>query len=486
MKLTVKNFGPIKSAKVDIKPMTVFVGHSNTGKSYLAILIYTIAKVLKSHEQGEFAYLALANLEVEEREEEGTIEGIIADSQKCTDLTEKIFLEYLESIREVWKDEALRCFGEEWENIIKSNGDLPSIVISGDNSEITLDLLSAGEDRSLLLDFIVKKISKRIPSQSKRKASPIEPMESVFELVELILSEISNLFSLSANIPQPTRRDLFMYRGMSKSANTHYLPAVRGGLMQSHRILVSAVIARAPTIGLTGAEIVPFTGVLADFLEKLLMITDDRGRDPRDRRRSKNTRNISQLSKAIEQKIMHGAIETEPSETHHPDFRYQFADKNDKSRGISLMHASSSVSELAPIVLFIRYYLSPGDVFIVEEPEAHLHPEAQQIIARVLVELVNAGVYVIVTTHSDIILEQISNYVHASKIEEKIDKQALDTEKISAYLFRRARKTKHKNTIVKEISFNAVTGFLTEDHLDVFSSLYNETVGLLNKRDNND
>ena len=46
MKLTVKNFGPIREAKnIDISPMTIFVGPSNTGKSYLAMLIYSIFKV---------------------------------------------------------------------------------------------------------------------------------------------------------------------------------------------------------------------------------------------------------------------------------------------------------------------------------------------------------------------------------------------------------------------------------------------------------
>ena len=41
MKLTVKNFGPIGEAKdIRISPMTLFVGPSNTGKSYLAVLLY--------------------------------------------------------------------------------------------------------------------------------------------------------------------------------------------------------------------------------------------------------------------------------------------------------------------------------------------------------------------------------------------------------------------------------------------------------------
>ena len=40
--LEVSNFGPIVEAKIDLRPLTVFVGPSNTGKSYLAILIYAL------------------------------------------------------------------------------------------------------------------------------------------------------------------------------------------------------------------------------------------------------------------------------------------------------------------------------------------------------------------------------------------------------------------------------------------------------------
>ena len=42
LQLTVSNFGPIAKAEVDLRPLTVFVGPSNTGKSYLAILIYAL------------------------------------------------------------------------------------------------------------------------------------------------------------------------------------------------------------------------------------------------------------------------------------------------------------------------------------------------------------------------------------------------------------------------------------------------------------
>ena len=44
LELTVTNFGPIAEAKVELRPLTVFVGPSNTGKSYMAGLIYAMQR----------------------------------------------------------------------------------------------------------------------------------------------------------------------------------------------------------------------------------------------------------------------------------------------------------------------------------------------------------------------------------------------------------------------------------------------------------
>ena len=42
LEIEVQDFGPIVHAKLDLRPMTVFIGPSNTGKSYLAILLYAL------------------------------------------------------------------------------------------------------------------------------------------------------------------------------------------------------------------------------------------------------------------------------------------------------------------------------------------------------------------------------------------------------------------------------------------------------------
>ncbi|MYF99579.1 AAA family ATPase, partial [Candidatus Poribacteria bacterium] len=40
VEIEVKNFGPIAEANIDLRPLTVFVGPSNTGKTYFATLVY--------------------------------------------------------------------------------------------------------------------------------------------------------------------------------------------------------------------------------------------------------------------------------------------------------------------------------------------------------------------------------------------------------------------------------------------------------------
>ena len=45
-RIDVDHFGPIQRASVDMRPFTVFIGPSNTGKSYLAVLIYALHRSL--------------------------------------------------------------------------------------------------------------------------------------------------------------------------------------------------------------------------------------------------------------------------------------------------------------------------------------------------------------------------------------------------------------------------------------------------------
>ena len=45
--IRISEFGPINRAIIEIKPLTIFIGGHNTGKSYAAQLIYSMARTLR-------------------------------------------------------------------------------------------------------------------------------------------------------------------------------------------------------------------------------------------------------------------------------------------------------------------------------------------------------------------------------------------------------------------------------------------------------
>lgn len=51
-RVEVSDFGPIVRADVDLRPLTVFVGPSNTGKSYLAMLVYALHRFATGSRDG--------------------------------------------------------------------------------------------------------------------------------------------------------------------------------------------------------------------------------------------------------------------------------------------------------------------------------------------------------------------------------------------------------------------------------------------------
>jgi predicted ATPase len=59
---------------------------------------------------------------------------------------------------------------------------------------------------------------------------------------------------------------------------------------------------------------------------------------------------------------------------------------------------------------------TPGAVFIVENPEAHLHPSAQSEIGKFLVRVAASGVQTIVETHSDHVLNGVRVAVAAEQL----------------------------------------------------------------------
>ncbi len=58
VEIAVKNFGPIAEANIDLCPLTVFVGSSNTGKTYLSTLMYALRSGVDINEFFKIGFLS--------------------------------------------------------------------------------------------------------------------------------------------------------------------------------------------------------------------------------------------------------------------------------------------------------------------------------------------------------------------------------------------------------------------------------------------
>jgi len=69
-------------------------------------------------------------------------------------------------------------------------------------------------------------------------------------------------------------------------------------------------------------------------------------------------------------------------------------------------HVGFGLTYMLPILVAILS-ANPGDLVMIENPEAHLHPRAQREIAQLLARAAGGGVQVLVETHSDHVLNGI-------------------------------------------------------------------------------
>ena len=428
LEVQVSDFGPIVDAKIELRPLTVFVGPSNTGKSYLAILIYALHRFFggawstRRRFGGTFGMVHPTSTLKESR---AVIDSIAEMTRPFLDRRKSksggsivlppLVADEIRSGFDAGGDalgrEIGRCFGIDEANALSRRGrrNVARVVlrrhISNDVSPVehTLTLaaqrtefrtnipadtpIHVGARKTGQLDEYMHRIDYLRTIESERQRSR-ERTFFASRVIELLGDAIL------PNIVGPMDRPAY------------YLPADRTGVMHAHSVVVSALIGSAPTAGLRPATRTPvLSGVLADFLEQLIEI--DSPRTSRQRRRHDYGANI-------EEAILGGSIDVERSATiNYPRFTYR---PDGWKSDLPLMNASSMVSELAPVVLYLRHMVEPGQVLIVEEPESHLHPAMQVKFTRQLSTLVNAGFRVLVTTHSEWLLEELANIVRRSKL----------------------------------------------------------------------
>ena len=160
-----------------------------------------------------------------------------------------------------------------------------------------------------------------------------------------------------------------------------------------------------------------------DFLDFLSDIELENSPDPD----PKNKNEFQQLADQIEEHIQN------KNKTKFKNTKFGGKEiKVSVKRGleIDLYNASSSIKQLAPLLLYLRYRAKVGDFLVIDEPEMNLHPESQVKLLEALSILVNLGVRVLLTTHSPYIMAHLNNIVNGNHEDQDI----LENQAQSLYL----------------------------------------------------
>lgn len=86
---------------------------------------------------------------------------------------------------------------------------------------------------------------------------------------------------------------------------------------------------------------------------------------------------------------------------------------------------SSSIKSHLLLDSYINYIAQAGQILIIDEPELNLHPDNLRHMARLLAMLVNSGVKLLFTTHSDYIIKELNNLIMFESLPENAQDYAI-------------------------------------------------------------
>ena len=423
MKLRVENLARIKEAEVEVKNLTLFVGQNSTHKSYMAHVIYElykevanlknnygitsrfaiiISKKVQQNYQREIEYLLSLKKELTEEIESHQIDIDEWQDEQYTNL--KIFIDD--------KDEKLLTFFNQIYNLLFV--------------ELTKKINNSFNINKEILKKLYVENPRILSSKEYISVTFLTPLEHFEEDDEEVKYRVVN--SIVRDLIDSLQNQLNNYY------SSYYFPASRTGFVltldeiyagifrDKFRGQVSATRLGEPTIDFiqTFADIK--TGKINESISYPTLFSHDY-----------NYVSIenNKLVSFLEQNIIKGKIKEVRNDQ---DYASYYLDVGGVELDLHL--ASSATLETLPFIVFLKNTQDISKTFfIIEEPEAHLHPKAQIQMAKFIVMLSNAGAKVLVTTHSDYILNEINNCIKLYSLDQK-NEFAISNNDISAYLFK--------------------------------------------------
>ena len=359
--LHVENFAKIKYADIEISPLMCFVGDNNSGKSYLMSLLWGILILGKD------------------------IFPKKASESKAYRLCENWLNENLNQ-NVLITDEIAQLYINWFNEMLSSNKKtLLKRLFNYDVEAEKIEILNYKRKNDISIKWDDKR--SRYSVTKKQIIFPVQDNYTKEDLSKMNAYICWNLLMYGIASPLYTP----VVRGR-RTGEPIYLPASRTGFMLTYPQLLEKSIQTSFSVSTDEGNSV-LTLPYVDFLQ--LIIRFEPNRNPKH----------SDIIRFIEAKVTKGSINVKKEFV--PVIKYKPMNSN---KELPLFVASSVVSEISPILLTLKSNIN-FNAIIIEEPEAHLHPELQQKMAQIIIRLMNSGVPVWITTHSETILQHINNMI---------------------------------------------------------------------------
>lgn len=406
MNIKLKNLGPLKQAEFTLGDLTIICGGNNTGKTYATYALFGFL----------FTWRRIFSLKINpDKIVQLLAEGVIRlDIQEYVRHSEQIIAKacqtYTQQLPNIFASQVERFKNTEFQvNLDIKNINLTrrfEITIGSTNAEI-FSMKKTEDSTELVVTLLVEKDQVKIPN----------------EILEQRITEALKDIIFSDIIPRP-----------------FLASAERTGAAIFRKELNFARDRLLAEIGQTSNNINP--------MEFLFKVYEDYALPIR--------KNVD-FTRELETIFKKNSFIAE----NHPNVLTDFADiiggeytvtRNDElyyvSKGkrvkLSMDQSSSAVRSLLDIGFYLRHEAQLGDLLMVDEPELNLHPENQRRVARLLARLINIGIKVFITTHSDYIIKELNtlimlnhNKLHLKRIAQEEGYRAeelISSEKIKVYI----------------------------------------------------
>lgn len=481
LKFFVENFGPVSEGEIVLKPLTIFVGPNTSGKSYICMLIYSILMSI-NQTRGKndkdvppiIRFIARDILDEsiiknmpnklisEMRQSSESFEPISKITDELTDLLNKrLFQEVYEK---KLTEELSYSFSSQLSELTSIGQKKTCIRINFNNNNVSLVI---NKDNLKLIDYKVGDIDENFKEflniyLRRRSLSYLDNTEKDKEILD-------SMFFTEALVSSLIIINIDLFKNLQ--AQCYYLPAARSGLFQMHRTLIDKMVKKSTYSEMERPVLPRLAGVIANFISTINNLPDKKS-------------DLYNLVMKFESEIIRGELlnrKVDGTDSHEIKYIH-------KNKEIPLHLVSSTISELAPIILYLKYVVSFKDTLIIEEPESHLHPGNQRLLARLLVNLVRKGVNIIITTHSPYLIEQLSRFIMLSKVDAKkrVEKYKYDpneflvANEVATYMFKYS-----KNDMFKIENLEITTEGIPQDEFTKIDEiLYEEFLRI--QRDLND